>query len=427
MFLARFLRKILVVLFLAGVALAIGGLVLPEPVQAKTVKTKTSKAKTKKKHTGKRHARSVPVDRSTALYADIVIDAKTGRVLHATNANGLRHPASLTKMMTLYLTFQALEAGKIDLDDTLAVSEEAASQSPTKLGLHTGQRVRVKDAILGLVTVSANDAAVVLAEGLGGDVDRFARLMTAQAKALGMSNTVFRNPNGLPDPEQVTTAHDMAVLGQALLYHYPRYYPFFSQESYVYAGVTRHNHNHLMERYDGMDGIKTGYVRTSGFNLVASVERNGRRLIGVVFGGKSAPSRDQQMAALLDDAFAGDNAATVGQGDAEDETVSSPPKASVAFRAPGSVAEVATGNWAIQIGAFTEQNIGQAALQKAQKKTGPLLRAAKTSLDPITTSAGKTLYRARFSGLNEKMARSVCAYLIRHGQSCMVVAPDSNG
>ncbi|MBF0459877.1 MAG: D-alanyl-D-alanine carboxypeptidase [Magnetococcales bacterium] len=249
-----------------------------------------------------RHYR--PAVDASANYADLVIDTRTGRVLHATSPDELRHPASLTKMMTLYLAFQALKSGQLRLDQYLPVSQNAAGQEPSKLGLRAGQQIRVEDALLGLVTKSANDATVVVAEALGGTEEQFARMMTNKARALGMSHTVFRNPSGLPNPEQVTTARDMAILGYALVYHHPQYYPYFSRDGFTYAGVHHHNHNHLMSRYRGMDGIKTGYIRASGFNLVASTVRGPTRLIGVVFGGHSAVARDNKMAALLDQAFA---------------------------------------------------------------------------------------------------------------------------
>ncbi|MBF0161165.1 MAG: D-alanyl-D-alanine carboxypeptidase [Magnetococcales bacterium] len=253
----------------------------------------------------KQAKRYPPAVDSSAAYADLVMDAKTGRILHATHPDELRHPASLTKMMTLYLAFQALKSGQLRLDQQLPISQNAASQAPSKLGLRAGQQIRVEDALLGLVTKSANDATVVVAEALGGSEEQFARIMTKKARSMGMSRTVFRNPSGLPDPEQVTTARDMAILGYALVYHYPQYYPYFSREGFTYAGVHHNNHNHLMSRYQGMDGIKTGYIRASGFNLVASTVRGSTRLIGVVFGGRSAVARDNKMAALLDQAFAG--------------------------------------------------------------------------------------------------------------------------
>ncbi|MBF0186142.1 MAG: D-alanyl-D-alanine carboxypeptidase [Magnetococcales bacterium] len=265
-------------------------------------------SKTHKAQAGKRgkHAKRQPppVDRQSANYADLVMEARTGRILHATEPDELRHPASLTKMMTLYLAFQALKSGQMHLNQMLPVSQNAASQEPSKLGLRPGQQIRVEDALLGLVTKSANDATVVVAEALGGSEEQFARMMTNKARALGMKSTVFRNPSGLPNSEQVTTARDMAILGYALIYHHPQFYPYFSRVGFTYAGIRHNNHNHLMSRYRGMDGIKTGYIRASGFNLVASTVREQTRLIGVVFGGRSAVSRDNKMAVLLDQAFA---------------------------------------------------------------------------------------------------------------------------
>ncbi|MEO5349399.1 MAG: D-alanyl-D-alanine carboxypeptidase [Magnetococcus sp. YQC-3] len=271
----------------------------------------SAKATTKHKkqvnalYSHKRHGKRVPlgVD-SSAAYSDLVMDARTGRILHATRPDELRHPASLTKMMTLYLAFEALKSGHLRLDQYLPVSQHAADQEPSKLGLRAGQQIRVEDALLGLVTKSANDATMVVAEALGGSEEQFARMMTNKARALGMKQTVFRNPSGLPNPEQVTTAREMAILGYALVYHHPKFYPYFSRGGFTYAGVRHNNHNHLMSRYRGMDGIKTGYIRASGFNLVASTVRGPTRLIGVVFGGRSAVARDNKMAELLDHSFA---------------------------------------------------------------------------------------------------------------------------
>lgn len=238
-----------------------------------------------------------------SLYADIVIEPESGRVLHATNPNSIRHPASLTKMMTLFLTFKALNEGRLTLDQQLLVSEKAAVQSPTKLGLKTGQTISVRNAIMSMVTLSANDSAVVLAEALGGSEENFGKTMTEQAEQLGMKQTHFNNSSGLPDPGQTTSAYDMALLGCALFRQFPQYYAFFSLKNFDYDGTVYHNHNHLMERYPGMDGIKTGYIHSSGFNLVASAKQNGVRLIAVVFGGSSPASRDQRVAQLLNEAF----------------------------------------------------------------------------------------------------------------------------
>lgn len=243
-----------------------------------------------------------------SLYADIVIEAESGRVLHATNPNSIRHPASLTKMMTLFLTFKALNEGRLRLDQQLPVSNKAAIQSPTKLGLKAGQSISVSNAIMSMVTLSANDSAVVLAEALGGSEENFGRAMTEQAQQLGMYQTHFNNSSGLPDPSQTTTAYDMALLGCALFRQFPQYYTFFSLKNFDYDGAIYHNHNHLMERYPGMDGIKTGYIQSSGFNLVASAKQKGVRLIAVVFGGSSPASRDQRVAQLLNEAFLSLNA-----------------------------------------------------------------------------------------------------------------------
>ena len=272
---------------------------------AKKASRKIARKSTRKVRTVKsrRVKRSRSAAKSTAGYADLVMDAKTGRILHATHPDELRHPASLTKMMTLYLAFNALKSGQLRLDQQLPISKNAASQEPSKLGLRAGSKIRVEDALLGLVTKSANDATVVVAEALGGSERQFARIMTKKARSLGMYRTVFRNPSGLPDSAQVSTARDMAILGYALVYHHPQFYPYFSLEGFTYAGVHYGNHNRLMRRYQGMDGIKTGYIRASGFNLVASTVRGSTRLIGVVFGGRSAAKRDNKMAALLDQAF----------------------------------------------------------------------------------------------------------------------------
>jgi len=238
-----------------------------------------------------------------AIDASIVIDANSDTVISQDNPDRLLHPASMSKLMTLYLTFEALEAGRISLQRTFPVSAHAESMSPTKLNLVAGQSIKVEDLILSMVTLSANDSAVVLAEGLGGSEDRFGQLMTRKAHQLGMVNTNFRNSNGLPDPAQISTARDMAILCRALIRKFPQYYHYFSVREFTYNGIEHSNHNHLMSRYEGMDGLKTGLTNASGFNLAASAIRGGRRLIGVVFGGTSAVQRDDYMADLLDNGF----------------------------------------------------------------------------------------------------------------------------
>jgi D-alanyl-D-alanine carboxypeptidase len=232
-------------------------------------------------------------------FSSIIVDGNSGATLSANNPDASRHPASLTKIMTLYLLFERLDAGKMKLDTEMEVSEHASEQAPTKLGLRPGQTITVEDAIKGLVTRSANDAAVVIAEAIGGDEDDFAKLMTHKARSLGMSRTVYRNASGLPDDDQVTTARDQSTLGRAIQDRFPRYYRYFSTTAFNYHGHSIANHNHLLGSVEGVDGIKTGYTRASGFNLVTSMRRGNRHLVGVVMGGHSGGSRDAIMRSLL--------------------------------------------------------------------------------------------------------------------------------
>lgn len=237
-------------------------------------------------------------------YSALVVEPESERVLYEQNADEIRHPASLTKMMTLYLVFEALSRGEISPQQTLYASRYSASRAPSRIGLKPGDPLTVEEGILALVTCSANDAAVTLAEGLAGSEAEFAFHMTRKARELGMTRTVFRNASGLPDDEQVTTAWDMYRLAKALLKHFPQYYPYFSTQRFQYRGRSFPNHNHLLKDFYGADGIKTGFINASGFNLVASARRNGIRLIGVVFGGSSAARRDAHMRTILEDGFA---------------------------------------------------------------------------------------------------------------------------
>ncbi len=232
-------------------------------------------------------------------YAGIVVDANSGKVLYSDRADAKRHPASLTKIMTLYLLFERLEAGKLELSSRLEVSKRASRQPPTKLGLKPGQTIEVEDAILGLVTRSANDVAVVIAEAIAGDEEDFAKLMTRKARALGMKHTVYKNASGLPDSDQITTARDQARLGRAIQDRFPKYYRYFSRRSFTFRGKRIRNHNRLLGSVRGVDGIKTGFIRASGFNLVASMKRDDRHLVAVVFGGKSGGRRNRHMRSLL--------------------------------------------------------------------------------------------------------------------------------
>jgi len=237
------------------------------------------------------------------LYAAIVVDAQTGEVLMARHADSIRHPASLTKMMTLYMLFEAIDSGRVRMSDRVVMSSRSAGMSPSKLGVPAGQSIKVEEAIKSIVTKSANDVSAALGEKLAGSEKAFAAKMTRKAKDLGMSRTVFRNASGLPDPQQVTTARDMAKLAMALLRDYPGYYHYFGVRNFEFRGVSHHNHNRLLGEYPGLDGIKTGFINASGFNLVASAKQNNRRLVGVVFGGRSWRSRNDHMVKLLDEGF----------------------------------------------------------------------------------------------------------------------------
>ncbi len=237
-------------------------------------------------------------------YASIIMDAQTGRVLESTNPDKKLYPASVTKLMTLFLTFESIQRGRLSMNKTLTISTNATRQPPTKMGVRPGDTFTVKQGILSLITRSANDVAVVMAENIAGSEEAFAKMMNARARSLGMANTHFMNPSGLPNGAQMTTVRDIAILSRALMQYFPNQYPLFSTRSFVYKREVITNHNHLMESYEGMDGLKTGFINASGFNLAASAVRNNRRLIVVVFGGKSAASRDAHVADLFNQGFA---------------------------------------------------------------------------------------------------------------------------
>lgn len=375
--------------------------------------------------------------------SSIIIDVSSGRVLQQDEPDGVRHPASLTKMMTLYLTFDALDQGKLKLTDRLPVSEHASSMSPTKLGVKPGSSLMVEHAILGLVTQSANDAAVVLAEALGGTESGFAEIMTRTAHRLGMSRTEFHNASGLPDPEQVTSARDIATLALALLRDHPDRYRYFSTRVFKWGGAKLKNHNHLMERYAGMDGIKTGYVQASGFNLAASAVRGGRRLVGVVMGGASAGSRDERMEELLNDGFAAlrredpalaaasteeaPRAERSARSDDEHATRSrhTPASRSSTRRTRAAEAKPARreeGVWGVQLGTFASRTVGEKALDRASRKLPERLSDVTASVAASSTR-GARVFRARLMGMNERDARALCTKLRSEGAKCVPVAP----
>ena len=314
-------------------------------------------------------------------FSSIIVDGNSGATLSSSSPDAQRHPASLTKIMTLYLLFERLESGKMKLDTEMDVSEHASEQAPTKLGLRPGQTIRVEDAIKGLVTRSANDAAVVIAETIGGDEDDFAKLMTRKARALGMTRTVYRNASGLPDDDQVTTARDQSTLGRAIQDRFPRYYRYFSTTAFSYHGHSIRNHNKLLGSVEGVDGIKTGYTRASGFNLVTSMRRGNRHLVGVVLGGRSGGSRDAIMRNLLAENL--DKAANKRTVAAIAERSPAEANADVAeAQAQSRPTQIVQAQGALQVASAAPETIEAHAARSASPLKRAVLAAAAASLPP---------------------------------------------
>ena len=364
-------------------------------------------------------------DSVNARYASIVVDAKTGRILYSINAETRNYPASLTKIMTLFMTFEALKTGKLKLQQKLKVSRVAASRSPSKLGLRRGETITVDSAIKVLVTKSANDVATVLAEAMGRTERKFAVLMTKRARALGMKNTTFKNASGLPNRRQLSTARDMAILARAVLYDHPKMYHHFSRKSFTYKGRTYKTHNRLMSRYQGMDGIKTGYIRASGFNLVASARRGGKRVIAVIFGGKTSKTRDRRVARLLDRGFA--SLKTVVAKSSKQKNLSATskfkkvarpvPRPAALTRASGRIQ-----SWAIQVGAYNRYRPAHLAVTRAARAVPSLLgNKFRIVRHRSRTRRGLKIYKARLLVRSESNARNSCRALKRRKIDCMVV------
>ena len=474
------LRRIAVGLSWLAVGILFSGVTLaPLPVDAQTTSVKRA-APPSKKNKAKNAPRAsswVPNPAVSGRDAYLIVDAQSGRELASDNPDDLRHPASLTKLMTIYLAFSALDSGRLSLGDGLQVSVNALNAPPTKMGMQPGGTVNVRDAVMALVTRSANDAAVLLAEAMAGSEEAFARLMTQKARQLGMNSTVFRNASGLPNSEQVTTARDMAKLAFALMRDYPHYYGVFSVQSYVYRGRVLENHNRMLGNYEGADGLKTGYTNASGFNLVMSAVRDNRRLIGVVMGGSSAAGRDRIMAAHMDRGFAvaqamqlspwtsirkpGSARYTAAQFDpgasfaeayrppapapkeeapkvtpryagfvppapsapanttafsATPATVT-PPPAAPAVAEPGSPA---IGSWVIQVGSFNEPQAAQAALQRASSALPDGARSASAVVDEVQM-ASRTFHRARITNLTKDQAVDGCKRLEKKKIYCSAI------
>ena len=381
------------------------------------------------------------VSSAHAKYASFIINENTKRIYHNANADTRNYPASLTKIMTLYLVFDALKSKKISMSSKFKVSKRATRQPPSKLNLSAGSNITVKNAILALVTKSANDVATVIAENLGKSERKFARLMTRKAKKLGMTRTTFRNASGLPNRGQLSTARDMATLGIAIRKNHPKFFKLFKTKSFIYKGIKYTNHNNLLGSYSGTDGIKTGYTNASGFNLVASVERNGQRIIGVVFGGKKARSRDKHMVTLLNKYFKTSLSKPLVRIAKPSELPKTRPKIMLAekniknFRIPPKIINNITPNnieedWFIQIGAFKNRLNAHKAARNARNIVPEQLGNLPASLSKITKSSTNNnlqyLWRVRFVELAENQARSVCAELWTSGLSCIPLPSNNN-
>ncbi|GHA96133.1 D-alanyl-D-alanine carboxypeptidase [Modicisalibacter luteus] len=394
-------------------------------------------------------------------YASIVIDAQSGEVLSSEHADAARYPASLTKMMTLYLLFEAVESGRLTMESQLPVSAHAAAQPPSKLWVRPGQTIAVEEAILALVVRSANDVAAVVAESLAGSERAFAERMTAKARAMGMTSTTFRNASGLPDDAQVTTARDMATLSMHLMRDFPRFYGYFSRTHFAYRGKTYKGHNRLLDDYTGADGLKTGYIRASGFNVATSAVRDGRRIVSVVMGGFTAKSRDAHMADLLDRGFVRASLLTRGDwiaktdvfGTGEAIALAAAPKArsvaaTVARPSAPAAAEAAavaqgdaqddpirtlmasmdhpdTTGWMVQVGAFSNRDGAQ--VRANQAATALRSELTNTRVSVVPADGARQMYRARLIDLEEEQARRSCQQLASQGMDCVVLRAGVGG
>lgn len=400
-------------------------------------------------HAGRAHmfrASWADIARGEPKYTAIVMDAKTGEILYNERADSPRYPASVTKVMTMYLAFEALASGRLHLNDQIVVSPLAAAQPATKLGLRAGETISVEDALHAMAVHSANDMAVAVSEKVGGTEDHFAEMMNLKAQQLGMTHTHYVNANGLPDNRQISSAHDLAILARAVLRDFPQYYGFFSQQQFTYRGRTMVNTNHLLGKMPGVDGLKTGFTNAAGFNLAASAVRNGHRLIAVVMGSSSGAVRNANVEGLLLTGFDledrrdhgekiyaaqsffenGPGAAVAGRGLAGRNSEADPidvvltrntvqPGAiSVSSQMPKTSPTRVSRNWSIQVGEFRSRRAARAQVERISSKFANLLESAEGLVD-----GGRHNYRARFAGLTESGAKETCAAVRNHGMPCV--------
>lgn len=398
--------------------------------------------------------------------AYIVMDAASGTVLNSSDMDKRVYPASLTKLMTVYLLLEAIESGRFGMTDRVSVSSFAASMPALKIGFSVGQSITIEDLLEAVLVKSANDAAVVIAEALAGSESAFGRQMTNKARQLGMHRTTFRNASGLPDDDQVTTARDMATLAKSVIADFPRYRRYFALTSATVAGRRIEGHNHMLKRGE-IDGGKTGYINRSGYNLVAWAERDGRLLIGAVFGGRTYATRDAKMLQLLrggssvanrQDLPQSTQVATAaaappipprkpGDGigsiieDAQMGTLTAIPAAAsttaapvISTSLPPNVTEVPpqavaynaptfSTSWAVQVGAYRDASQAQQALDKATRELPSILGATYPRTIPTSTNVGQ-LHRAQLIGLDERQAKAVCVVLSRKGMQCLPMPPN---
>ncbi len=361
-----------------------------------------------------------------ASVSSIMIDANSGEILASSAADTLRYPASLTKVMTLYITFDAIEKGLIKFDDLLPVSRTAANRSPSKLGLRPGEKISVRDAVMAVIVKSANDCATVLAEGLGYSEANFAKTMTKVAHELGMKNTTFKNASGLPNKAQKTTARDMALLGAAMYHHFPQYYKLFATKKFTYKGKTIYTHNHLLKTFEGADGMKTGYTAASGYNIMTSATRNGQRVIAVTMGHNSIKNRDKKVAGMMNQGLAKlalntqmttPNIYAKVPNDKEDAV-----EVAAASTAETDQQEQTLENsWSIQVGAFSNYAKARHYAQEIKKEIHRQYAHKQIDIEPIQSGAA-VIYRSKLSGFDKDEANKACNRLKKDNKSCIVVA-----
>ena len=413
-----------------------------------TAGTAPSIAEARGRHHGRAHAAyAAPVDRLVGgepKYTAIVMDARSGEILYSERADSPRYPASVTKVMTMYLAFESLAAGRLHLTDPVLVSPLAAAQPPTKLGLRAGETISVEDALHAMAVHSANDMAMAMAEKIGGTESRFAALMNVKAQQLGMTSTHYVNPNGLPDNRQLSSAHDLAILARAILRDYPQYYSFFSQESFSYRGKTMFNTNHLLGKMPGVDGLKTGFTNAAGFNLAASAMRNGHRLIAVVMGSSSGQVRNANVEGLLLTGFDIEDRRDRGEkilatqtyfehgpaaaggvvlaqrdpapADPIDVVLTrssvSPGALNVSNAMPAAKTREAH-NWSVQVGVFRTRSAAESQVAAVSRAFSRLFERADPSV-----AGHRRAFRARFSGMTETAARDACTAVRSRGIAC---------